>query len=347
MDRNGSPVVGYACSYVPVEIVMAAGFLPVRLVPDARKTGSDGYLHPNTCPYVKGLLADAGEGSYSGMDAVILANSCDAMRRLHDLWDAYVKEPTALFLDVPRKKDRDSVALFASGLRNLYEHLSGLGGGRGVSPEGLNASIRQVNSVRSAYRDLFHAQRDPDKPVRGSVAFSLIQDGALLDPPGFRDRVSRLIRDGKTRCSKGGKRIFLAGNALNSPELIAVIEAAGVAVVGIDTCFGLRNVQMDVEEDTPDPFVAIARRYLCRHACPRMTGLGEQVDSLVAMAKDVGADGVVLSKVKFCDGLTYNIPAFQAALTDAGMGCLVLENDCGWSDIEKVRIKVETFLEMG
>jgi benzoyl-CoA reductase/2-hydroxyglutaryl-CoA dehydratase subunit BcrC/BadD/HgdB len=53
-----------------------------------------------------------------------------------------------------------------------------------------------------------------------------------------------------------------------------------------------------------------------------------------------------VSSVKFCDNLTYNVPAFQEAVAAAGARCLVLENDYYFSDIEKARIKVEAFLEM-
>jgi benzoyl-CoA reductase/2-hydroxyglutaryl-CoA dehydratase subunit BcrC/BadD/HgdB len=50
--------------------------------------------------------------------------------------------------------------------------------------------------------------------------------------------------------------------------------------------------------------------------------------------------------VKFCDNHMYNVPTVQEAVAAAGARCLVLENDYEWSDVEKARIKVETFLEM-
>jgi benzoyl-CoA reductase/2-hydroxyglutaryl-CoA dehydratase subunit BcrC/BadD/HgdB len=75
-------------------------------------------------------------------------------------------------------------------------------------------------------------------------------------------------------------------------------------------------------------------------------GIAGQIDELKKTVEDTRADGVVLSKVKFCDNLTYNIPLLQEAVAAAGARCLVLENDYEWSDVEKARIKVEACLEM-
>jgi benzoyl-CoA reductase/2-hydroxyglutaryl-CoA dehydratase subunit BcrC/BadD/HgdB len=55
---------------------------------------------------------------------------------------------------------------------------------------------------------------------------------------------------------------------------------------------------------------------------------------------------VIVTQVKFCDNHTYTVPTAQEAVAAAGARCLVLENDYEWSDVEKTRIKVETFLEM-
>jgi benzoyl-CoA reductase/2-hydroxyglutaryl-CoA dehydratase subunit BcrC/BadD/HgdB len=331
---------------VPVEGILAAGLSPQRLIPQGRNAGANGHLHPNTCQYVKSLLADALDGSFSGVDAVVLVNSCDAMRRLFDVWGRYVQGPTPLFLDIPRQKSREDIELFSSGLRRLAADLSRLEGASKVTGEGLVAAVRKVNALRSAFTRLFHALGDPGSPVRGSDIFSLLQEPAMLDDPAFQDRVVRLLQNPCVSPSSGRRRIFLAGNVMNSRELIAMIEAAGAHIAGIDTCFGMSHYAQEVAEDAPDPFLAVARRYLLRPACPRMMGIQEQIDSLCSSAREAGSDGVVLCTVKFCNGMAYNLPLVRQACTAAGMASLVLENDYEWSDMEKARIKVETFLDM-
>ncbi|MGO9147179.1 MAG: 2-hydroxyacyl-CoA dehydratase subunit D [Desulfomonilia bacterium] len=344
---NGSMTVGYTCCYVPVEVVMAAGFTPKRLIPQGKCADADSRIYPNTCCYVKSLFADALGGAFSDIDAVILANSCDAMRKLYDLWKACVKKPAALFMDIPKKRDADSITFFASEFRRLAFQLEGLPGGLPVTSEGLGGPIKQMNDLRSAWMELYKTLKNHETSIRGTDVFTLMHDESGLDPAGLKDKITTLLHAHRGKKSVGnGKKILVTGNILNRPELVFMIEAAGGSIAGFDTCFGMRHYELFVDEGTQDPFDALAGRYLLRPQCARIMGIAEQIDYLKKAIEATKADGVIVSKVKFCDNLTYNVPAFQEAVAAAGARCLVLENDYEFSDIEKARIKVETFLEM-
>ncbi len=339
--------VGYACCYVPTEIIIASGFKPERIIPGGKCAVAQGYTHPNICCYVKSILADATQGAFSHMNAVILANSCDAMRKLFDLWNAYVESPKALFMDIPKKQVRHASVFFASELNRLGMDLSRLPGGNPEFAEGLNKAVRHVNEVRAVYMDLFDKQKNSEGAVRGSDVFSLIQEASVPHPPTLREKVSVLVQsDTRKTSASNGKKILVTGNILNNPDLVSMIEAAGGAVTCFDTCFGRRHYELQVEDDTSNPLEALARRYLMKPQCARMMGIADQVNHLEQTIDATKADGVVVTNVKFCDNHTYNVPTAQEAVAAAGTRCLVLENDYDWSDVEKARIKVETFLEM-
>ena len=78
--ESGPQSILYTCSYVPEEIILASGFQPRRFLPEGCST--DASVHPNTCGYVKSMLEAALEGKASEAAGIIIANSCDAMRRL-------------------------------------------------------------------------------------------------------------------------------------------------------------------------------------------------------------------------------------------------------------------------
>jgi benzoyl-CoA reductase subunit C len=346
MNGKGPKSVGYACSYVPEEVIMAAGFDPQRIIPKGRSSHAEGLIHSNTCFYVKSLLADVMDGEFSHMGAVIVANSCDAMKRLSDIWGAYVKQPIALFMDVPKKKNPDAVSLLASELRKLALSLSSLPGGRGVTVDDLNYAIGQVNGLRSSWLKLFDAQKNPQSCIRGSDIFALLLDGSSLDPVRFKERIDAFMQEHVGEPLNKKKKIIITGNILNSPGLVSMIEDAGGSVAGIDTCFGKQHYELMVKENTADPFEALAQRYLYRPSCPRMMDMEDQNEYLKKSLEDTDADGVIVSQVKFCDSLICTIPSFRETAGSAGINLLVLENDYEWSDREKTRIKVEAFLEM-
>jgi len=85
---SGKPVIGYFCHYVPREVILAAGALPLRL----RGAGStdsamgDAYLSGRLCTYVRHVMSLALEGHYDFLDGEISANTCDHVRRAADVF---------------------------------------------------------------------------------------------------------------------------------------------------------------------------------------------------------------------------------------------------------------------
>ena len=55
----GKKVIAFECTYVPEEIIYAAGALPVRLVGDCRLSNYDdanAYMYQNTCSFIRNCL---------------------------------------------------------------------------------------------------------------------------------------------------------------------------------------------------------------------------------------------------------------------------------------------------
>ena len=94
-----------ACSYVPEEIILAAGFTPTPIHPDKPPSAGEPHIYPNTCGYLKSLLAQGLHREMAGAEGIVFANCCDGMRKLRDIWEQYVPNTPALFLEVPKKKD--------------------------------------------------------------------------------------------------------------------------------------------------------------------------------------------------------------------------------------------------
>jgi benzoyl-CoA reductase/2-hydroxyglutaryl-CoA dehydratase subunit BcrC/BadD/HgdB len=94
----------FTCSYLPEEIVAAAGFRPVRVVTDARPSDADSAIHPTTCPYIRAVYSAAARGDWPDAGGMVIVNSCDGMRRLYDALAALSAGPPVVFLDVPEDR---------------------------------------------------------------------------------------------------------------------------------------------------------------------------------------------------------------------------------------------------
>jgi len=346
-NADSQQALCYACSYVPEEIIIAAGLVPRRALPESRPSDSDSHIHASTCFFVKSLLAAALEGAFSNTAGFIFANSCDGMRKLYDIWKRYVEQVPPFFIDVPKKRDEDSIEFFASELRRLIDTLESKFPGSTVTEENLEIAIKTCNMIRRQMGQVFELQRAAKPGVRGSDILDLTLEAAHLSPAEFGDKLARFLSTAKKeKPVQNGLRIVLYGNVVNRPDLVGLIEDSGAQVVALDTCFGVRHYDLLVEEDTSNPIRALARRYLLRAPCARMEGFETRFQYMKRLVNSCKADGVIYSVVKFCDSHVYDLPMLTDSFRAAGIPFLFIENDYEWTGLEQIATRVEAFLEM-
>ena len=93
--------VSWFCTYTPLEILDAAGLVPIRNFGDAAALESaDTFLHPAICPYIRACLAEALREE--GPHHAVFINSCDGMRRLYDAWTNRFPDDFVHLMDLPR-----------------------------------------------------------------------------------------------------------------------------------------------------------------------------------------------------------------------------------------------------
>jgi len=338
--------LAYACSYAPLEIILAAGLTPKRMVPEPRLSGSHAYTHPNMCGYIKSLLASALAGDFSETAGAVLVNSCDGMRRLCDLWRDYVDAPPFLFIDVPTKKDPASVEFFAAELGRFVAALEELTGVR-ITEGRLREAIGACNEVRRLMAKVFAHQKAPGSGVSGRMVFDLCMNGGEADPAAFASEIGTFLSEARGQgAAEGGPGIVLTGNVLHAPDLIDLVEIAGGRVVALDTCIGERHYDRLVDPGSPDPIRAIAERCLSKSPCARMLEAEERHRCIEGLAREAGAVGIIQTTTKFCDAFTVDLPMLGDRLQGAGLPFLALENDYDPGGLEGTRTRVEAFLEM-
>ncbi len=344
---RGLPSLLYTCSYAPEEIILAAGFVPRRIIPERPSSEADAYMHPNTCYYLKSLLASAIAGDASKAKGIVFTNSCDGMRRLYDLWSEYVKDVPTLFVDVPKKKDPSAIEFFASELRSLAERIEKELGGSKVTDERVNETIGERNNVRRLMDKVFKLQRDTGSGVGGLSIFDLCIEGATSHPAEFAEKIRAFLADSREENVPAERpTVVLTGNIIYRPDLIALIAESGARVGALDTCVGVRHYDTLVKVNSPDPMLALAERYLLKAPCARMQGIEDRFRLLEELADGCRADGVIYSTVKFCDAFLYDAPSMRERFEHSGIPFLFLENDYEWGGLEQMKTRVEAFIAM-
>jgi benzoyl-CoA reductase/2-hydroxyglutaryl-CoA dehydratase subunit BcrC/BadD/HgdB len=342
--------IGYFCSLVPVEIIMAAGLKPVRVMGRAGMTAAaDAHLYPNMCPYIKSLFTDALEGGNTAYDGLVFARSCDGMRRLYDAWKAYIPSKFVYMLEAPKNVDQAAVVYYASQLRDFAVQMGKVSGTEVTGPA-LKKAIKDANRTRGVMRDLYSLQKRSPLPASGSELFSLglqILYGDDKDTAGSTSgKYTKAAESSKPGKGQKKTRIMISGNVMDRPDLFRMIEDAGAEVPVADLCTASRYFERNVDEHGGDVFMSLAAAYLGEPRCSRTAASAEIYARISDKIKQYAIDGVLLTSLKFCDQQLYDIPGLVRRLNEGGTPVLFVENDYVFNDRDRVRTRVEAFVEM-
>jgi benzoyl-CoA reductase/2-hydroxyglutaryl-CoA dehydratase subunit BcrC/BadD/HgdB len=349
ITQSGRPAVGWFCAYTPVELLRAAGLFPYRILPGPGRsmTKADSYIDRNFCPYVRTCLGEALEGKHGDLKGLIVVNSCDAMRRLYDVWRHNIGGDFVYMLDLPRINNEASIAYYRESLQRLAGEIESHFHVR-IDDLSIAAAIIQSNRVRALLRELYYANRDSGLPLTAAQAGTAVRAGTLLPPETLAPLLERLVDEVKasrTEANRGKPRIFITGSILENPQVLDLIEECGAVVVADDLCTGTRAVWQPVETGS-DPLEGIARHYLGRTPCPRMKDARNRFDHVRRLIDDFRVDGVIFYTLKFCDPFLFDVPVLKEILAIRKIPALSLESDFTPGTMGRVRTRVEAFIEM-
>ena len=353
----GDKFIGTFCIYVPDELILALGAVPMALcggtslsIPYAEKV-----LPRDICPLVKSTLGLALSNTcpYGPIeDLAVGETTCDAKKKT---WDILAAGGDFHVLEVPQKKgprDKDlwheEVVQFKARLEETT--------GRTLEPEKLAAAVRLMNRKRRALARLNELRKEENPPLSGLDALVVMQGALIDDPLRFSERLEALneeledrVRRGAGVVPAGAKRIMVSGcpSVMGNWKLHHLVESVGAVVVCDETCTGTRYFSALVEErggDLDAQIAAIAARYL-KIDCSCFSPNDERIASVVRLARDHHVDGVVQYVLQYCH--TYNVEAVRvaSALKEAGVPSLKIVTDYSEEDTGQLRIRVEAFLE--
>jgi benzoyl-CoA reductase/2-hydroxyglutaryl-CoA dehydratase subunit BcrC/BadD/HgdB len=335
------PKIGYLCTYVPEEIIHAAGFSPVRITPSTTPpTRADAHLQSYTCCLARSCLDQALAGKLNDLAGVIFAHTCDTLQGLADIWhkafpNLFVETvvgPVALNGPHAQKYLVAELHRFIAALENHFDVR--------VTDDALRASIRLYNARRRTLAD-FYARRAEFTAVQW---FNVMNTALTTPPEEFRDwRLE--IRQPPISNLQSPISIVLVGATIDEPTLPQILDDLGARIVADDFCNGARYFDTLVAEES-DPVEAIARRELTRATCPcKHRALGYREERLLKLVKDNRADGVIFYHKKFCDPHAWDYPPLAAALEREKIPHLLLEVE-QVAPVGQTRVRVEAFLEM-
>ena len=141
-ERRGRKVIGWRCTYVPEEIIYAAGMFPLRVRGGSGEIQeASAYLHANTCSFSRSCLERTLDGTYRLLDGVVSTTSCDPKRRLYDYWKRYLPIGYIHLVHLPHAVSAASQEFYRSEIARLQETLEEFGG-EPIAEEAIREALR-------------------------------------------------------------------------------------------------------------------------------------------------------------------------------------------------------------
>jgi bzd-type benzoyl-CoA reductase N subunit len=346
--QGGGRVVGFACGYVPEEIIHAAGLLPYRMEARGENETSlaDVYMHRFNCTYARCMLQAGLSGEYRFLDGFCFLNGCEQIRRIYEIWKKHVGTEYQYMITVPHTLNDNGFDWYQQEVYNFKEQLINDFGRRCTNAD-LARSITLYNQSRRLIAELYELRKQESVKVSGTEAMGILLAAGLMPREHFNQLLQEALVEIRKRSGTPDykARLLIGGSAVDDPALIGLIENLGGMVVTDTLCYGSRHFSHEVDE-TGDPLESLSRRYYYHNPCPRTMGaFGPRQSYLEETARNADVDGVILNKIVFCDNHAVESTMLAEELEPKGIPTLVLEREHMLSDAGRLRTRVEAFME--
>lgn len=355
--KQGRPVVGTFCVFVPEELVLAAGGVCVGLcggsqgsVPDA-----EAVLPRNICPMVKsayGFKVGKICPYFQSVDFVYGETTCDAKKKT---WEILDREVTTHVMEIPQmKRERDRV-LWLEEVKDFKKKMEEVSG-KTITTTDITNATKIMNEKRKALQRLNSLRAHNPSPISGKDALLIEQIAFYDEPVRFAQKLNVLCDELDQRVKKEdgvapktAPRVLVSGTPMALPnwKVHNLIENAGGIVVNEESCIGTRYFKdlMNEQNGSMDAQLsALTDRYM-KIDCSCFTPNNERVDQVMREYRESKAQGILHYCLQFCH--TYNIEAIKIkdACEKNKIPFLSIESDYSPEDVGQLQTRIEAFLE--
>ncbi|PKN18591.1 MAG: 2-hydroxyacyl-CoA dehydratase [Deltaproteobacteria bacterium HGW-Deltaproteobacteria-6] len=355
--EQGKNIVGTYCSYAPLELIRAAGAAPAMLCAFANKTieAAETVLPANLCPLIKssyGFIKTDTCPFFAISEAVIAETTCDGKKKMFELISQI--KPMHV-MDLPQLPDQEEALNSWTAMVKKLKGFLETTFDRKIDDKDVEKEIQATNEKNRLMNKIFDFAALTPTPVSWLEFYDLTYLGQASNTqdmlPLLKDCVARLekrVADGIYHGEKNSPRVLVTGCPVggDATKVFKIIEDAGGVIVVLDSCTGMKPYASLIAENTPDPYAALARRYLDL-PCSCMTPNTRRLTELDRMIERFRPDVVVDVVLHACH--SYNIESHKIKEHVTGkykMPFLKIETDYSQSDAGQIRTRVEALLEM-
>jgi len=346
--ETGGKVIGTLCTYVPEELVYAAGVLPVRILGSHEPDDiTDPHILSMYCFFCRDCLAQGLRGRFDYLDGIVISQSCMHIRQTFHSWRMHLPVAYSYYINMPHHVQSPRAKPYLAGELEEFKNSLEEWNGKSVTDRDLDQAIDVYNTNRRLMRQVYEHRQADNPPLTGLEAMQMVVSSQMTDKKEHSDALNDVLAQLPDRemGRDPGVRLMMISSENDDLEFVSMVESQGATIVIDDHCTGSRYFWNEVIPDG-NRLSAIADRYVDRVPCPskdwpRLT----RFEHILELARDYNVQGVLLLQQKFCDPHESDMPPLENFLKENGIPSLFLELAVTMP-AGQFQIRVEAFLEM-
>jgi len=356
LKEKNIPMVGTFCTYMPQEIPLAMGAAVVSLCATSDETiaAAEEDLPRNLCPLIKSSYGFGKTDKcpyFYFSDLVVGETTCDGKKKMYEYLSEY--KPMHV-MELPNTQfSQDGFNLWKSEILRLKSALEAQFNVE-ITDEAVKKAIILKNKERVTLKRFYAlGQLNPPalsgldilKVLYGST-FKFDREANIDEVNALTDQIEADYKNGKQLESK--PRVLITGCPIGgvTEKVVKAIEDNGAHVVFFENCMGAKAIEDLVDENNPDIYDALAKKYLSI-GCSCMTPNPNRIKLLDAAIDTYKVDGVVDVVLQACH--TYAIETLSIKRFVNGEKSIPytsIETDYSTSDVGQLQTRMAAFVEM-
>ena len=327
-EKSLTGLIGYTCSYIPVEILAATGFRPYRLLHGTSTLSREAekFVRFDACPLVRSNIRFLIENQKSFV-AVVGSTGCDMSRRMFDVISEMTNIPVYLFNN-PRTDKPEIFNDEIDWLVKELEHLSN----KTFSDDRIGNEIEKWETVRQQFRVL--DQKRSSNPSQ--ISTSDFQSAAINYHKG---NINIQIKVNENLADK--PRIYLLGSPIpyEANGVIQLIEEK-LRIVGDYNCGISRFLNINIEGKD---LTSIKKAYDHQPACIFKRPNKIFYEWVGSQIKKLKCIGIVAWTLDYCDSFEFELKRIEKKFT---LPLLRIRSDLSFQNLSQLKVRIEAFKEV-
>ena len=353
--EKGTPIIGAYCSYFPREIAIAMGAVPVGLCSSSEETVqiAESILPKNICPLIKSSYGYAISDRcpyFHFSDLVVGETTCDGKKKMYEMMAEF---KDVFVMELPNIQSEKGLELWKQEIIRLRHYLEEKFQVV-ITEDDIKHAIQIENRRRIALKRLYEVMKLDPVPIMGMELLDVLYGSKYkLNLEKVSEELdaltNQILEEYEEKPKKEHRpRILITGCPIggDSKKVVKAIEDNGGVVVAFENCTGAKVIDKLVDENNPDVYDAIAKKYFYI-GCAIMTPNDNRIELLGRMIDDFKVDGVVEMILSGCHSVQMESISVRNFVNEENhIPYLDIVTDYSQGDIGQLNTRMAAFIEM-